>query len=132
MVLFSLELEDKKEAIDFLTLSDSRLHLEDAVRNPFVGGIRILNTEQGKINALVLMNPIYPNISYLGWVMAGGLYLIFGGSLWLSIPAAFGLTGIMWTKWPYYYGISKGLKKAGYKGTIKLIRLDDLLRKIYY
>ena len=136
MVMFCIRVTDTPQVREFLSKTNGNLLKEDAVRNPFTGGVEIVhkdhNSLQNNLYAIILMKPIYPNISYFGWFIALVSFMLFGGSWWLLIPILFGMTGIMFTKYPYYLGISKGLKKAGYDGKVTLIPLEQITEKIHF
>ena len=51
---------------------------------------------------------------------------------WVIAPVLVACLGLIWTKWCFYPMLKKGMRKVGYKGSIKLVNSDFIMEKIYF
>ena len=68
------------------------------------------------------LTPVYPNITYIAFLLAVPI-IFFKLSLWLLlITIPFLLGGFLGSSMFLYLGLHRGLRKVGYKGKIKFKR----------
>jgi hypothetical protein len=131
MVSFGIEVEESPELFEFVKQTQARFEVEDFVKNPFKGFIKLYKTEPLKAMVLVQARPIYPNAFWVGLVFALGLYIIGGLTLWLIIPGILLIYSGFHTKQFFFFVLKKGLKKKGYKHSLKLLSNDELIEVLY-
>ena len=124
------ELDDNLE--QFMQATDNRLKNNNMLVNPFRGKIISFNlnttTKELKTGYAIYIKPLYFNFSYYGWLMALGVYLIWGIS-WFMLPGIIiGALGIFWSKFFYYIMLKLGAKKSGYNGELKFISAEKILK----
>lgn len=132
MVLFSLKLDNTPAAKRYVDTLHKNIRVEDPIRNPFYGDWKIILKDKSSLYVLTLIQPIYPNLFYIFWLIAAGIYVVWGRTWWLLLPCIFGMVSLFYTKWPYYFGFKLGMKKAKYTGTVKLIPLEELIKSIHF
>ena len=132
MASFGILAEDCSEVVSFVAKTKERLAGQNFVKNPFVGKILSLSVTGDdnlpKKLILVSMSPVYPNITWFGWLGAIAMLIFFGFHWTLIFPVIFGMTSIFWSKTFYSWIFKKGLKKNGYKGETKSVSLDEIIQ----
>lgn len=133
MVIFGIELDRNKKAIAFMEETHRRLQVPNTVTNPFYGDIKRLSLEgEDKDHYVLVMDPVYPKLYKIGYFLLAGAF-IFTGFRW-SIAYLPGIilsaTSFFWSRFFMYLGLVLGLKKAGYKGKVKLLRDSNTLREL--
>src|SRR3972149_2389167 len=102
MAMFGLQTDKDRKVMDFQLEASSRLRNNNLLYNPFIGKIKAFRFKDDHIILLFDITPIYPNVSYIGWlILSAMLFLIQSISLWMLIPIAIILTDIFWS--PYFY-----------------------------
>ncbi len=133
MVIFGIELDRNKESIAFMEETKKRLADNNPITNPFYGTVKKLPLSKEKKNNYVLvMDPVYIRFYNIGYFLLAGAFIFTG--LKLSIRYLPGLillsTSFFWSRFFMYLGLFFGLKKAGYKGKVKLLRDSTTLRNM--
>lgn len=129
MASFGVEIEEKKEVIDFVIATNKRLQDGRILNNPFHG--RILNLGDA---LAVSMRPIYFNIPLVAAFFIGIPCSVFWGfrPFWM-IPVAFFLcASLLWSRFFFFAFMFLGLRKAGYKGKYKLLSNPETIRRLIY
>lgn len=134
MVTFAVEVEDNNIVYEFMRDTHKRLQRKDLVKNPFIGRVVFLprRLDYTKIIYLIEMESVYPKIYIFGFLILASFLIIFGFNkpLLLIIAIIFISPGLLHTKIFNYLIMSKGLRKAGYKGKIKLLSNGILLQEL--
>jgi len=122
MVVFGLHNKDNP-IIDkvMLEIKDRGANV-NPIANPF--RIRITSFKFGWVVSIL---PLYPNYSIFGWLVALGVYMIWGFNWLVTIGIIIGCLGIFWTKYFYMLMLRLSLRKNGYKDKIKFITSDEIL-----
>lgn len=133
MVIFGIEIDRTKESIAFMEETHNRLQVPNLVTNPFYGRVKRLSLQKNKKDHYVLvMDPVYIKFYTIGYFLLAGA-VVFAGFR-LSVAYLPGLilssTRFFWSRFFMYLGLVLGLKKAGYKGKVKLLRDSTTLRKL--
>jgi hypothetical protein len=134
MAICSILTENNIDVVDYNRESNIRLNKTNIVKNPFVGRIYTLDVIQQKDKLKLLniidMQPLYPNVSYYGFLIAFGVWFIFGYNIIVTLGILMGCLGIFWTSyiWALFYYI--GLKKKGYNGYFKIISNSESLKLV--
>jgi hypothetical protein len=100
-----------------------RMSNNNFIQNPFFGGVKPISDNVYCIS----ITPVWVDVSWFGWLGVLMPYLVWGWSNWLIFPIIIGLSGILWTKYFFFFMLKLGLKKAGYKDKIKLIHSEDIV-----
>ena len=130
MATFGVRLENNEsfnQAIKFLEDTNKRISENNLIKNPFTGTIKRI----GDI-FLVDLKPIYFNFTPFFIFPIIGLYLFMGFTWIMIFPASLCLLSIFWTKYFFYFFFKIGVKKAGYKGKVKLLKDSETLRGVLY
>lgn len=133
MALFGLITEEDNKAKEFATETKERLENNNLIKNPFKSSIRqfiISENDKLKILFVVYIEPVYFNFSVFGYLLAFGVFVIWGLTPWLIPGIALGLLGFFWGADFYYLMFRVGLRKKGYKGHIKRIRYKGIIEKV--
>lgn len=96
------------------------------LKSPFTG--RFKQCCNGLI--VVEINPLYPNFSLFGWLSGIGVMFVWGVTAWLIPCWIIGCTGIFWSSHFYYWMNKKGLRKAGYSGSMDRVKLTNLIKEV--
>ncbi len=130
MVVFGLITEDNQIIQDFINDTNKRLDNNNLVKNPFVGKVYGFKINETQLLHIVIINPIYFNVTYFGWLYVIGVYFILGLTYWLIPGFILGSMGIFWALCFYRYIYKKGLVKAGYLGYIEHMQKDGIIENI--
>lgn len=117
MPKFNVEVEHDGKALKFFTETKERLKSPNMANNPFTGS---LDYDQGE--AVVNLSTIYPNVAILAVFPLVPVFLLGLSFWWLLFSIPFLAVGFAHTKYALYLGMRVGLRKAGYKGKIKMRR----------
>lgn len=111
--------EQYKALNDFVFQTNERLS-NSLKSSLFTGKLRVFNF--GKQCLLfVELNVLFP--PFFLYSLFGLLVLTFliGFGWWSVVLALISSLGLLWTKFPYFLILSKGLKKNGFDGRLKLL-----------
>lgn len=121
MALIGFKVEENEGIFSFIETISQKLNTSNLLLNPFNGFIEYLPLQK---TIILSIKPIYPNFSFLGSFYIIGL-IAFKGLVWSNwfIPGLVvqGL-GIFWTNYFFSFFFMKGLRKAGYTGTIERVK----------
>lgn len=129
MVMFGVRLnKPSAESKRFLNMVKARLRVPDMIRNPFIGAVH----EVGIAFYILDISPIYP-----AWVPRYGAVLcllppfLFSASWPWYVPGVLlAALGLLWTRFFFFLMMRAGLKKAGYRGHMRLLRDAETLRAV--
>lgn len=122
MVIFGVELE--KEADDFMRLSEERLNKKTIVYKGYFKKFRDFYL----IDIQPLIFPFY----WIGFMGVLSTLYFAGLTIYLIPSIIISLSYLFWSKYFIYYMLMIGLRKSGYKGKIKLIKHEELLREVVF
>lgn len=126
--LFGVEVETDKMIDRFFKGMEQRSLEENMVKNPF-----IIYLKKFPAGLWVLsIRPLYTNFSVFGWLCAFAVWFMWGFTAWLFIPIFIGLLGFFWSKYFYYLMLLKGLRKAGYKGPVRLLNEHEIIERTIF
>ncbi len=109
----------------FFTETAERLKEEHLVKNPFIGKIK----KMGSVY-VVQMDPVYFNFTWLIWLVFFASIIGFGFRYKWHIPMMLiASLGIFWTRYFFFFMMKKGLKKAGYLGPIRMIGVNEIIKR---
>ncbi len=136
MATFGIEvLEGHNSIKKFVKETNERLSKVHILNNPFTSDSKLLyrvwNDTQGTL--AVHIKPIYPNFPLYAAFFLIPIVLIFKGLVWSGwhIPGlVFACLTIFWSKYFYYIMIRFGLRNADYKGKIKLLSQNEVVRRL--
>ncbi len=118
MAVFGLRTQENETVNRFVNLTRERINSDNLIFSPFVGTINKIDNL-----LIVYIEPIYYNFTWLPLVAALFIFIYKGLTYWLLPFLLIGCCTFFWS-WPFYYLLFKaGLRKEGYKGKIKLVRL---------
>ena len=128
-------LTENNEAVDqYIELMKERMSSNSVLLNPFKTAFKTaMVNHNGKevyqLN-LLLIEPVYPNVSVLGWFGAVSWFWLWGWSGWIIPFIIVGLLGVFWSKYFYTLIFYLGIRKAGYSGRYKMLTTSDALGKL--
>ena len=132
MAILGIETGKDPKVMEFMLESDKRLQSNNVVKNPYEGKIKKINSENDKESYAIVMTPIYPRF-YLFGIILIILPMLFIGirfSWWMLPGIILFSLGIFWSKIPVYLGILIGLRKQGYKGKVKIISNNEIIKRM--
>ena len=127
MVIFGIQLtEENKTTKEYFKTFTERLNENNMFHNPFSGNIKSL----GSGTYVLDLNIIYPRVYYLGFALLVIGFLISGlkFNAWLLPGAVMLCFWFFWTRFFFVLMLRLGLNKKGYKGKVKLIGSDKIIR----
>jgi len=128
MAVFGLETEKSEQVLKWFSESQKRGESDNIIKNPFKFRSKFFLDE--KLTLVIDMTPVWPNLTFFGWLMSVAVF-VFWGLSWLMIPGlVLGSLGIFWC-WPFYYFMAtRGIRKAGYKGPIKFLTNNQIIKRV--
>lgn len=105
---------------------DTRQRLKTG-KVPFTGGIAGPYQEEKRDIYVLVLSPVYPQVYFIGYILLAALLFlqVFGGLTgpilnWGTlIGAVMGATILLWSSTFHKWILRRGLKKAGYTGTVE-------------
>lgn len=139
MAVFGVVVEDQEIIKEFFKEVKEKLGTTNLVRNPFTGGVISFRSErrvkgETKVNRgyIIKMSPFYFNFAIVGFMFTLVLFFIWPRS-WIGIAAIiFMIMNLFWSGKFYYFIMKKGLKKKGYKGTIRYLKPKEIIEEVYF
>lgn len=129
MSLYAFKTENHNAVIEWVSATKQRAKDTSLIKNPLNWRIKTIRREDF-LYVIVEAKPVYFNFSWFGWVTAGGLLVILGLSAWIIPFLVIGCLGIFWTAEPVFLLTKKALRKHGYSGSIKRLKLGDMIREV--
>jgi hypothetical protein len=129
MALLCIETEQHDKAMVFYRLIKKNLADGNYIKNPFMGQIRAYVFDDSYIFVLS-MTPIYFNFPLILLITGATTLVLFGWQWYTITQLAIGGLSVAWTPAFIYFFFLLGLKKAGYKGDVKLLSKKDTLVKV--
>jgi len=127
MVFFGVKLEGTPEVMGFISDTKQRLLTPNIAKNPYKEAeiLYLPNTLVYYAKPVYLLFPLYASISLavLTFLFAG-----FNYSIGYIIALIFLSLTFFWSKTFTYLMLKIGLRKAGYKGKLKLLNTEDLFK----
>lgn len=134
MSLFGIEAEKSKEVFSFISDTNKRLKNNNYIENPFNGRVitlpdKFLQTTQRFIFDL---EPIWPKFYKVGfYVLIIPMFFEATRTIWWALPGVLIFsTGFFWSSRFHYLILKLGLKKAGYKGKVKLLKQQAIIKEL--
>ena len=127
MVLFSLEVEESFTAKQFFNKTRASLIGGDLITNPFSNGfVKVIDRNLYVIG----FKPVYPQVWWWGliWVVMANFFG-FGNWYWLVAGALFA-QALFFISPIYILMAILGLRKAGYKGKVRIISKAGTIRRL--
>lgn len=112
----------------YIETTNARLQLDDLLKNPFHGILKQIDYN----TVICSIKPIYFNIPFYAGISIGLiLFMLQITKIWAwAIVGVFFLLSLLWTRYLFYYMLKLGLKKAGYKEKIKLLKDSETLDRV--
>ena len=139
MAIFFFRAEDYVGVLrDFIDETRARLKAGSVIRNPFVNSwFKVKKLGDERVLCAVSMKLIYPNIagSAIFFIVAMAFFTVAGWKIPAVISAC--LAGLVlgasffWSATFLFWAFRKGLRKKGYKGTIKRLSAVEYVRLLY-
>jgi hypothetical protein len=129
MAMFGILLDKDVAVTKWIADTKKRTTYDNVFKNPFKTKIRFWN-KKGEVLLLMDITPIYFNYSIYGWFMSAGTLLLFGFGWWMWPGIVLGCLGLFWTSEFYFVMTKLGLRRTGYKGKIKRMKLSRLIREV--
>lgn len=131
MPAFGVEVEDSPIAWDFFNQSNQRLKEKSILKNPFFGSITKIPYSEPH-TYVVIMEPVYPKVYYVGVVVGGFVFVLTGFvfTWWLIAPFLFLASGLFWSKFFLYFMIKFALRKKNYRGYVRLLDTSVLVERL--
>lgn len=125
MASLGIEIKESKEVLDFVKETSKRLSKQNLIQNPFNGEMVLF-----KDTIALHIKPIYFNLPFYLSLFFGLTYLIFERTFLFIMGAIFLLLSLLYSKEFFYFVFSKGLRKKGYKGRIKLLSQEEIIKRL--
>jgi hypothetical protein len=116
-------------AKNFFRLVDKRLSESNIVRNPFKGYVRVFANKEELFIGLEL-DPVYPPVYYWGVVWVFLFFIIWGFTWWLLPGVILFSLIFFYSRFFFYLFTIFGLRKAGYKGKVKLLSSQKTIERL--
>lgn len=131
MVLFAMRTGNSRDVERWLSQTIARSKEENMLRNPFNMRFKKVRTKKGLL-LVFEVKPLWPNVTFFGWLIAFTLFVLLGPSFWVWPGIVLGCLGYFWTS-EFFYLMSKlGIKKAGYSGEFKRVRLSKVVEEVMF
>ena len=131
MASFGVELMLCSEVSEFIAKTNDRLKAENILTNPFKDGSQLKFRLPNLL--AVYIEPIYLNFPLLGilFYLPIAFYFIGWNLSWGYVPSlVFLIVSFFWSKYFYYLMLRTGLRKGGYKGSVKLLSDKETIRRL--
>jgi len=128
-VLYSFKTDKSNVVAEWLKATKERGKNDSMIKNPFLWRIKRL-TRKGKFVVVVETTILFPNFSWIGWMMGAMIILVFGATKWLIPCLVLGCLGVFWTSEFFFLMTKKALRKSGYSGPIKRLKHSDTIREV--
>lgn len=126
MILYAIK-TDKDPAVDtWIKETKERSKENSMLKNPFMWKIKKVKKNITVFDVRVL----FPNFSWMGWVTGVMVLFVWGATKWLIPCMIVGGLGIFWTGEFFFWMTKKGLKKAGYSGPVKRLKLREVIQEV--
>lgn len=122
---FAVEFVRNTESNKFVVETNIRLRNPNFLQNPFYGIVKYVEDF-----CIVEMKPLWFNMAPVGLVIFIASVYFRGFSLW-NLPGLIILSsGLFWSHYFMYLMFRIGIRKAGYRGPIKLLKHSEALRRL--
>ena len=129
MAVFALRTLDHSAVDEWVYASMQRGKHLPIARNPYEWRFKKVK-KKDSLFVVCEVKPLVPPFYLGGWIAGAGVFLVWGYH-WVLWPCVVvGMLGYFWTG-EFFYQMSRlALRKAGYKGSIKRIKLSELVREV--
>ena len=127
MPTFGIIIEPDRKVQEYLDMTNDRLQSVNYIMNPFTGYVISFPLAKKLMLTIIKINPIYADISIIGLLGSIGIYAVWGWSYWMLPFIAIALSHYFFTPSFYITMLKAGLKKAGYKDIIKIVKPDFII-----
>lgn len=131
-MIFGLKTDKDEAVLNFYIETNKRLGRDDVVKNPFgLSKIGFIMRED-KVYLVCDLNPVWPDFSGYLFII-GFIPLLFG---FFKTSIFFYVLGLivlfLWSRYFFSLMMYLGLRKKGYKGKIRLVKDQELLKVVTY
>ncbi|MEA2056658.1 MAG: hypothetical protein U9O78_03040 [Patescibacteria group bacterium] len=131
MALFVVEVQSCKISEKFFRDTDNRMNEDfDIVKKPYDCSIKRLDKHFYAVSII----PVYLKVYWLGLFFLIPSLIFFQtkvGFILFLVSIPFFSLRFLWSKYFFFLNILFGLRKAGYKGSVKLLGSGRALRRFY-
>ena len=129
MSLYAFKTDHSTPVTKWVNATRKRGKSNNVLKNPFIWTIKTFKRKDDLI-VVVDAKPLLPNFSWMGWM--GGVMILFvwGASTWLIPFLVLGCLGVFWTAEFLFLMTRKALRKHGYSGPIKRLKLTEFIREV--
>jgi len=131
MSLYSFKVQNDPLVRKWLAQTEKRSADENLLKNPYNWKFFVHEDKQALV-VFILAEPVYFNYSIFGWFTALTIFAVAGFTFWVLPFVFLGCLGIFWTAEPLYLFTKKALRKIGYKGEIKRLRLKKAVMEVLF
>jgi len=141
MAIFGVVVEDNETAKTFFKEVRERITTDNLARSPFIGGVTSFislrkhkDEKETKVDLgyTIKMAPIYFNFALLGFFFMVAAFIIWPRLSIAIAGAVFLLVSLGWSGRFYFFMLKLGLKKKGYKGSIRYLKPAEILEEVYF
>lgn len=132
MAIFGIETENDESASLYLLKTQDRLQSPNLFKNPFTTDSKMkkIHSLENKSAYAFILEPVYPPFFWFGLLGFIVLFL-FTGWTWMTIfPAFVFCLGVFWTPLPSLLALWLGLRKADYRGRIRLLSKSEIIKRV--
>ena len=128
MAFFAIQTENNETVKKFIEQTNERTKMVTYL----VGKMIICKEDEKNLRIIVNMRPLIFNIPMFLWPFIILMIVFNKINIFLFIASAFALTSLCWTPQFFRFITKKGLRKAGYKGKVTSINIEDILVDTYF
>ena len=129
MAMYGMMLEKQDAVSKWIAQTNERTKEESFLKNPFKTKMKFWLRKK-EVLLLIDIQPLYFNFTIFGWLLAVGTLIAFGFGWWLIPGIVLGCLGVFWTADFYFLMAKLGLRKAGYTGKVKRLKLSEIIREV--
>lgn len=129
MAVFALRTEDHSTVDEWVYASIQRGRYLPATKNPYEWRFKKVRRKDSLL-IVCEAKPLIPQFFWGGWIAGAGVFVVWGYH-WVLWPCVLvGMLGYFWSSEFFYLMSRLALRKEGYKGSIKRVRLVELVKEV--
>lgn len=126
MAVFGVRLPAEQKTEKFIEETRNRFAGDNIIKNPFRADIR----QFGNVY-IFKMDPVYPNVTWVGWMGAFATFFFAGWTYWLIPSILIGCLGFFFTGRFFYQIFSVSCKKKGIKCG-RMLKGSSLVKEVFF
>jgi hypothetical protein len=130
MAIVGLVLDKNEVSCNYIKETSEKLSSPNILDSPFRGFIKEIESKDDYFILSDLTPYIQPWIFLMGAVFLASLLSGFKPSLWFLITVPFIFATFVCSRFGLFLSFYFGLKKKGYKGRIKLLNSNEIIRRL--